>query len=413
MTNNIAEALEETNKWWKGGFKLEYNDREIYKKMKRFSASKQIIALTGLRRVGKTTLMLKLVQDKLDSGFNAKNIVYFSFDDYKDIRIKEVLRSYAKFMNKDLNKQHYLFLFDEVQKLEGWEEQIKRIYDNYSNFKIVVSGSESLFIRKKTRESLAGRFFEFKVKQLNFNEYLSFKGMKIENKELYKNELIKAFKEYLVTNGFPEMIEQDREVIEKYIKENIIEKIIYRDIPQIFSVRDVGVLENIFNVILNDPGEIVNTYSLADDLNVSRQTVSLYLDYLEKSFLIKKIYNFSRNVRKTERKLKKYYPVILLPKLIETSFGKIFETSMVLQLNADFFWRDAYKHEVDIVLVDDGNITPVEIKSGKNFEVGGLLSFMKKFKVDKGFIVSFDDERTIIKKGKVIEVIPAFKFLLA
>lgn len=408
----IIGALKETNKWWKAEFKIDYKSREIYDKIKKFIGTKQIIALTGLRRVGKTTLMLKIVKDKLEAGFAPENIVYFSFDDFKDIKIKEVIDTYTELMNKNLDKGKHLFLFDEIQKIEGWEEQIKRIYDNYKNFKIIVSGSESLFIRKRIRESLAGRFYEFKVNQLSFKEFLEFKKIERKNIRLYKEELIRAFKEYILCNGFPEIVDSDKEIITKYLKENIIEKIIYRDIPQIFPVRDVSILEGLFNIILFDPGEIMDLNSLADDLDISRQTVSTYLDYLEKSFLIKKVYNFSKNVRKTERKLKKYYPAIIHPKLIEKeNWGKILETAMVLQLNAEFFWRDTYKNEVDIILVND-KILPIEIKSGKKIDTRGLLLFMKKFKIKKGFIISLNQERTAKLKGKTIEAIPAWKFLL-
>jgi len=413
MTNNrIIEALNETNKWWKERFRLNYKDRNIYDKIKKFVAIKQILVLTGLRRVGKTTLMLKIVKDKLDSGFYSENIIYFSFDDFRDIKIREVINAYAELMNKNLDKDNYLFLFDEVQKIEGWEEQIKRIYDNHTNFKIVLSGSESLFIRKQVRESLAGRFFEFKINQFSFIEFLNFKGIKIKNILLYKEKLIKAFNEYIYCNGFPEIINSDQEVIEKYIKENIIEKIIYRDIPQIFPVRDVAILENIFNIILFDPGEIINLNNLASELSISRQTLSTYLDYLEKSFLIKKLYNFSKNVRKTERKLKKYYPTIISPKLIKGgNFGKILETAMVLQLDAEFFWRDVYKNEVDIILTKD-KIIPAEIKSGNKFDIKSLLKFMEKFNINNGFIISFNEEKVIKQKRKLIEIIPAWKFLL-
>jgi predicted AAA+ superfamily ATPase len=369
-----------------------------------------MLAFTGLRRVGKTTLMLKIVEDKLASELNPENIIYFSFDDFRDVKIKEIVKVYAEFMSKDLDKEEYLFLFDEIQKVKDWEEQIKRIYDNHKNFKIILSGSESLFIRKNVRESLAGRFFEFKINPLSFNEFLDFK--KIKKTALYKDEVIKAFKRYLLCNGFPEIIDMDKEIIEKYIKENIIEKIIYRDIPQIFPIRDVAILENLFKIILFDPGEIINLDNLADELNISRQTVSIYMEYLEKSFLIKKVYNFSKNVRKTERKLKKYYSTIISPKLIEKgNFGKVLETAMVIQSDAGFFWRDAYKNEVDIILTN-GKIIPVEVKSGSKFNVKPMLKFMEKFNVKKGFVISFDEEKMIKQRGKSIQIIPAWKWLL-
>ncbi len=416
MTDNINQliigAMEETNMWWKGGFKLDFKSREIYPEIKRFLRTKQIVALTGLRRVGKTTIMLKLVQEYIQKS-EPTNIFYFSFDEFRNIRIREVINIYARIMNKDLNKDKYIFLFDEVQKQDNWEEQIKRIYDNFKNIKIIISGSESLFIRKKSKESLAGRLFEFKVNPLNFREYLRFKGKKIDNLQLYKEEILLEFNNFLFCNGFPEIVNENKEIIKKYIKENIIEKIIYRDIPQILPIQNPSILEEILKIIMFNPGQIINIENISKDLGISRQTVSLYLDYLEKSFLIKKLYNFSKNMRKTQRKLKRYYPTILLPEIVEKKelIGNVFEASLVLGLNAEFFWRDQYKNEVDIVKTTDSDILPIEIKYSK-IDIKPLKLFMKKFKVKKGLILTYDKKEHIRLNGKEIVVIPFYESLL-
>src|SRR3989344_3189107 len=222
----IKKALFDSNPWWRQKLEINYKDREIYPKLQKYIEAKQIIALTGLRRVGKTTIMLKIAKEKIDSGFASGNIVYFSFDNFRDLDLSELLEAYSEEYEKNIENSKYLFLFDEIQKINNWEEQVKRLYDLHANFKIIISGSESLFIRKKSKESLAGRMFEFKVESLSFREYLSFKGL---------------------------------------------------------NLKPVG---------------------------LSRRVVSLYIGYLENSFLIKKIFNFSRNQRKTARKLKKYYPTI-------------------------------------------------------------------------------------------------------
>ncbi len=414
MTNNekIIEALEESNKWWKGRFEIEYKPREIYEEIKKFLRTRQIIALTGLRRVGKTTLILKIVEDNI-KGFDAKNILYFSFDDFRDFRIRDIMNVYARIMNKDFDKGNYLFLFDEIQKVDNWEEQIKRIYDNFKSIKLIISGSESLFIRKKSRESLAGRFFDFRIKPLNFREYLGFKGKGINNINLYKEEILREFNNFLFCSGFPEIVNEDKQIIKKYIKESVIEKIIYRDIPQIFPVKEPTIIEELFRIILFDPGEIINIDSLSKTLNISRQTVSIYLNYLEKSFLIIKLYNFSRNIRKTQRKLKKYYPTIIVPDIVEKTelIGKVFEAIMVLQLDAEFFWRDTYKNEVDIIQLVNNSIVPIEIKYSK-IDIRALKLFMKKFKTDTGFILTYDKKERIKFDQKEINVLPFYEYLI-
>jgi len=402
----LFDALERTNPWWKGDFELDYKPRRVYEEIKKFIKNRQIISLTGLRRTGKTTILLKAVKDSM-ADYGKENIIYFSFDDFKDAKLKDVIEAYFELMKKN-SREPLLFLFDEIQKVSGWEEQLKRIYDENKNFKFVISGSESLFIRKGTRESLAGRIFEFQVKTLSFKEFLEFRGKKFDNLALYKKEILSEFKNFLYCNGFPEIINENEEFIKKYIKENVVEKIIYRDIPQIVPIENPEILSQMLNIIAKEPGQIIQMDKIAKELNISRQTASNYLDYLEKSFLIRKLYNFSRNARKTQTRLKKYYPVILFPEEIENReiFGSVFETFAVNELNAEFFWRDTYKNEVDIILKNK-EIIPIEIKVS-NIETKPLNLFISKFKLKGGIILTYDKEETT---GR-IKIIPFYKYLL-
>ncbi len=415
----IKENLMDFNYWWKEEFKIEFNYREIYDKIQKFLSLPQIIAFTGLRRVGKTTLMLKVVEDLINSGFNPRNIIYFTFDEFKDVEIKEVINVYEDLMDKNIREGKYLLLFDEIQKLNDWENQLKVVYDIYDiygkNVKILISGSESLFIKKRSKESLSGRIFEFKLETLTFKEFLLFKKINFEPINLYEKELIKHFNEYILTQGFPELVEiKDKEIIKKYIKESIVEKIIYRDIPALFKIKDITILESLLNILMEAPGQLIELSKLGKDLNISRQTVANYLKYLEDSFLLRKLYNFSKSPRKVERKLKKYYPTIVSPHLLfkddDLSRSMMFEWLMVNQLNAEFFWRDPYKNEVDII-IDNKQIIPLEIKYGK-VDVKGLLVFLKRYELDKGFIISNNQEDKLQINGKTINIIPGYKFLL-
>lgn len=410
--NGVIEALQKGNPWWKGEFKLEFKPREVYENIKKFLHTRQIIALTGLRRVGKTTIMLQAAKESLPK-YGATNIIYFSFDEFKGVRADEVIKTYAQLMNKDITKISCLLLLDEIQKIENWAEQLKRIYDTWPNLKIIISGSESLFIRKDSKESLAGRMYEFNVKPLNFKEYLLFRDKKFDNLALYKDDILREFRSFLICNGFPEIVNEEKEIAEKYIQNNVIEKIIYRDIPQIIPIREPAILEQILKIILMDPGEMINMDELAKELQASRQTISIYLEYLEKSFLIKKLYNFSKNARKTQRRFKKYYPTIILPELnekIELS-GKIFETAIILQLDIEYFWRDQYKNEVDAIKIIGKEILPIEIKTTKTDDKA-LQLFMKKFKVNKGLILTYEKKENRNIDGKEILIRPFYEYLL-
>ena len=413
----IKDALIDFNPWWKGAYTIEYKDRGIYKEIERYLQRPQIIALTGLRRVGKTTLMRKIIADEIKKGRDSKRILYFSFDEFKEIEPRDVFAAYEEITGESSKKDSLLVLFDEIQKVVDWENRIKTIYDLFGGqIKIILSGSESLFIKKKSKETLAGRIFTFKVGQLSFKEFLHFKNVSYTPINLYKKELFQLFKEFMKTEGFPELVGvTEKDVIHKYIKESIIDRVIFRDIPSISKVKDIAVLESLLNIFLEEPGQITDLTSLAQELSVSRQTVAQYLFYLEESFLLRKVYNFSKGRRKSERKLKKYYPTLLSPELLmkddEFSQSKVFEWFLVIQLNAGFFWRDPFKNEVDIVLVHDKEPLPLEVKYGK-VDYIGVRAFMKKFNVITGYIISKEREHVEKFDGKKIIVVPAFLYLL-
>jgi predicted AAA+ superfamily ATPase len=414
----IEDALVEFNPWWKRKFSLVYRDREIYDEIKTYMELPMMIALSGLRRVGKSTLMLKIAEDHIAKGMRPDKVLYFSFDDFKDTEPSEIVRAYERLNMLDINEGKYLFLFDEIQKLSDWQDKIKMLYDLHKGkIKIILSGSESLFLKKRTKESLAGRMFLFNIKQLSFKEFIAFKNGQtiLERPRLHQKELLGLFEEYMRMQGFPELVGiKDREVIRRYIREGIVDKIIYKDIPQLFKIEDISILDALINLLMDEPGQILELSSLASELKITRQTLSNYIKYLEESQLLKKLYNYSRNRRKTERKLKKYYPTVISVDLPfssdSTTQSQAFEWLIVNQTGAEFFWRDAYKNEVDIVLGKEMPI-PIEVKYGK-ISTDGLSAFMHKFNTAEGTIVSYDREAEVKVKDGIIKIVPAYDLLL-
>ena len=412
----IRDILIESNPWWKDEFTFDYQKRQVFTDIKKFLPMPQIIALTGLRRVGKTTLMYKIIDEYLKDGFNKNKILYFSFDEFKDAEIRDILSDFEQLMHQNINDESYLILFDEIQKLKNWDEQLKRIYDTYQkNVKIIISGSESLFIKQKSKATLAGRLFEFTINPLSFKEYLDFKKIRITNIDVYKRELLVLLQEYIKTQGFPELVGiTDKDIIKKYIKESIIEKIIYRDLTRLLNINNIPLLESILTIIMDEPGQIIELSKLSRDLDITRQTLSNYMRYLEDSFLIRKLYNYSNSKRKVERKLKKYYPTILSPTLLfktdSLSQSKVFESMLVNQLDAEYFYRGPYKNEVDIIQLNEP-LKPIEIKYGK-IETEGLLKFMDKKNIKQGIVLTNTIEDTKEFNNKIIQLIPAYKFLL-
>lgn len=106
----IKETLIGLNHWWKGEFQLRYKPREIYQQIQKFLSLPQMIAVSGLRRVGKTTLLFKIVEDAIKKGLEPKNILYFSFDEFRQVQIREILRGYEELMELNLRKSKHLLL---------------------------------------------------------------------------------------------------------------------------------------------------------------------------------------------------------------------------------------------------------------------------------------------------------------
>lgn len=414
---NIRDILIESNPWWKEPVMLEYKERDLHRHLKKYLPLPQIIALTGLRRVGKTTLLLKILQDSIAQGQDPHNLLYFSFDEFETVDIRDIIAEYEHTMKKDIASGKYLFFFDEVQKLDNWEAQIKRLYDTHkTTVKLFISGSELLFIHKKSKETLAGRLFEFVLNPLTFPEFLVFKNISYDNIDLHAKELEILFAHYVRTQGFPELINTtEKEIIKKYIKESILEKIIYRDIPHLVRLRDPAILASLLTIFTEEPGQLVELATLANELQISRQTLAQYLRYLEQAFLIRKLYNYSHNRRKIERKLKKYYPTVLSVDLLfkedSNSQSKVLEWLAVNQLQAEYFWRDSYKNEVDIIDVKEKKTVPYEVKQGK-IETKSLLRFMDLYHIDDGCIITSSKEDRYQFEGKNIRSIPLYKLLL-
>lgn len=405
MDDLLIQALRDSNPWWDGRFfDVSIRPRETFKKIEPFMEKKQVIGVQGLRRTGKSYLAYHLIS-KLLKTHDARSLLYFSFDHFHKVELSAVLQA-----TEELTSVRPRFIFlDEVQKLDDWADQVKRVYD-LRYVKMFVTGSETLFLKKASKESLAGRIFEFDMQPLSFREYLSFKNIPTDS--LHEPDVQKAVDHYLLTAGFPELVDvADPFFIRKYLKEGIIDKAIFREIPQRFNVDDPSLLDKLLNIVIDHPGLLVDKNDLAKSLGIFRTTVSKYLFYLETCFLLKSLHNYSANVSTSEKKLKKYYPAFiplgLGLKNDSTYLGKVVETACVLKSGAKFFWRSPQHDEVDMVLTNP--LRPVEVKYRNDLTFNDSLEkFQKKFHSESGFLIT----KNATEKQGGTEHIPFWKWLL-
>ncbi len=418
--------IEKHNFHWRDGFFYGFpKKRELFGELAKELKSRQIISVTGLRRTGKSTLLKQLIDRLIESEHVAReNILFYSFDEEQP-KLEEIIKEYEAKTGKDLLKEKDMIciFLDEVQKLENWQNQIKYYYDNYSNMKFFVSGSASLFIKKHARESLAGRIYEFVLSPLSFGEFLVFRGKEelIGKAPLLQDALKSEFLAYQ-KRQFIEIVNESEEKAGQYIR-TILEKVIYQDIPKNFPIENGELLMRIMRIVAASPGMLSDYVSLSNELGISRVTLSNYFFYLEESFLIKKLYNFSGNKLTSEKKMKKFYPAstsffTFLNNEVEES--KLMENLIVSSLDAKFFWRTPQKYEVDIILAKDSRTVPIEVKYGNDVsgkEIKNLIRFSERFGAAKAVMITkdFSEEREFeLGDGRkmTISFIPAWEFLL-
>lgn len=399
--------------------------RELYSEIEKWLPRKQVIAIVGLRRTGKTTLM-RQAMEKL-----GRESAFFSFDE-EETQKKEVLVFVIDFFINNF-KSRYIFL-DEIHYVDDWEGVLKRYYDTRS-IKFVVSGSESLEVAR-AKASLGGRIITFRLEPLLFREYLRLKGKKLEIRrpaleaieELYTQFITEReffeheFLEYLYKGAFPELVNEDDEsIIRRYIQDLVVRKIIYRDIPIIFDIRRKDLLFELFRYVCSNSSALFTIKNLCDLFRADYETVSNYLFYLRSAFLIKIAEVYSRSLAKRVRRNKKIYVIHPSIAFAVLGYGRNMLVERILGpyvesvFGGEFFWRDKQKNEVDVILEKNGASTPVEIKYQNQItssDLKALLKFMREFNIQKGIVVTKNllEKRTI--DGREVLLIPAWLFLL-
>lgn len=413
------------NPWWKtGSISEEYKrlrKRHLFDELIKYINEKQAIILSGLRRTGKTVILYHIIDYLLNEKISPEKIIYFNFDLAVN-DLEEIFEKYLAITKIDYKKEKIFVFLDEVQKLDNWQNKIKLIYDNYKNVKFFISGSSSLFIEKKANESLGGRVFSFQLSPLKFSEYLLLRGENkiLEKSALFEKEFVNKLEHYMKIGGFPELLDEYEDFkIKKYIKELIIDKIVYIDIPEVFEIEEPELLQRLISIISSQPGIRIDYDSIASDLSRNRKTISNYLFYLEKAFLIKKIYNFSRNLLTSEKKKKKFYPSSTgLAFLYGADKGNIAENILLQNNDFRFFYRKGNK-EVDFIYEDNKKIIPLESKARREIKKDdkiAILDFMKNFDKERGIFITDnkEGEENIEWFGtkRRVKYIPLLKWLL-
>jgi len=439
-TEKIIERLHYENPWW-----LTKEISEAYKTMSKrlyfdlfypFVIEKDIrraVVLMGPRRVGKTVMMFHTIQDLIDDDTDPQKIFFIGIDNpiYINLSLEDILNLCREALKLESLNGCYVF-FDEIQYLKDWERHLKVMVDSYPNIKFVVSGSAAAALRWHSSESGAGRFTDFMLPPLTFQEYIHLKKMnhliiksaiKYDGVEMpYKithdlKALNKEFVNYLNFGGYPEVVlsEKIQSDMGRYVKNDIIDKVLLRDLPSLYGIKDVQELNRFFTYIAYNTGNEFSYEAMSKDSGIQKVTLKKYLEYLEAAFLIKVLNKVDINAKKLKRvtSFKVYLTnpslrTALFSPIIETDqeMGNMVETAILSQWmhreNLDLTyarWKEGRKEgEVDLVLLDDKKFKPVwgvEIKWSNRYykkpqELNSLIQFCKTNNFTSALVTTID-----------------------
>ncbi len=342
----------------------------------------------------------------------------------------------------------YVF-FDKIQYLKDWERHLKVLVDSYPETKFIVSGSAAAALKWHSTESGAGRFTDFMLPPFTFQEYIHLKNM---NHLIYDGNIMygekqmpyclthdikalnKEFVHYLNFGGYPEVVFSERiqSDMGRYIKNDIVDKVLLRDLPSLYGIRDVQELNRFFTYIAYNTGNEFSYETMSRESGIQKDTLKKYLEYLEGAFLIKVLNKVDVNAKRLKRVMSfKVYltnpslGTALFSPISETDseMGNMVETAVLSQwmhrekLDLTYArWKEGRSEgEVDLVLVDDKKYKPVwgvEIKWSNRYfdkpnELKSLIQFCKANNFQNAVVTSID--QTGVKKLDNL----AFSFLPA
>nr|WP_300832610.1 ATP-binding protein [uncultured Acetatifactor sp.] len=310
----VIKALRQYNPWWRMPSAI----REESKPQKRLAyyealrmlkheSIRRFLVLSGVRRVGKTTILYQIMEHLIDEGVNPRNILYATFDNpiLKLVNVESVLSIYESLY--PIEGTRYLFL-DEVQYTENWELWMKVIYDSRKDIRLMATGSASPILEKNSADSGTGRWSVLKIPTMSFYEYCRLLELdepqlpddcrlsglvKMDHARLGDlldgfGPLANQFNRYLTIGGFPELVLSDDDAYaERMLREDVVDKVIKRDVLSLFHIRSPLLMEKLFLYLCMNTAEIFNATTAAKELeNISVSTIDSYIQALEMSNLI-------------------------------------------------------------------------------------------------------------------------------
>lgn len=431
----LTSVLRQYNPWWTGtGMPdLPTWQRAAFGELFEWVQNPPVgraLLLAGARQIGKTTLFLQCIDRLLKAGVPASNILYVTFDHplMKLHGLEGVVRLWRE-IEPAANGPEYLFL-DEIQATKDWQTWLKHQVDFDKRRRIAVTGSATP-LTLQGQESGVGRWHTLQLATLSFFEFMQIKRLPepplpsvgslqalfdwkpadFHRVGADAAPLVGHFHDYILRGGFPQCaLIESMTLAQKLLREDIVDKVLKRDMTALFGVRRVVELEHTFLYLCLHDGELLDLPQLCSSLGLKRPTVSNFIDLLEATHLIYKLkpYGYGKEVLRGRSKVyladAAIAPSVLLKgkallddgaalgRAVETAFFKHVFTRYYRQSVGFSYWRGKKDVEVDIIADMEGELVPFEVKYRSQHtdarDLKGLAQFCGEKKIRRGYVVT-------------------------
>lgn len=390
--------------------------RLLYYNLAKQIYHKNTLVITGMRQVGKTTLMKQIFE-----GLSEVKKIWFDFDNpldqkvFEDIEYRNIFKRLSQMINIK-NKQEKIYVFiDEIQNFPEITKIIKYLIDHFS-IKFIVTGSSNFYLKNLFPESLSGRKFLYHLPPLNFREFLYFKDLIKKDSALdnsfdkilsKKNDLILCkkyepfYEEYLRFGGFPEVVTTDDQETKQQVLKNIFASFFEKDLRILSDYKDIRVLRDLILLLTPRVGSMLDVSKIASELGIDRPKIYDLLEFLQGTFFIKLLPRFSRSIDRAVAGGKKVYftDTGMLNTLGSLTEAQILENAVVNQMNSygDLsFYNQRNISEIDLILEKK---IAIEVKiKGLEKDLQKTKKIAQRLGIDKSFVISkqFVDHPKII-----------------
>lgn len=387
---------------------------------------KKVTIFYGVRRSGKTFILFSLFKRYKN------NSIYIDFEDDRlqgfELKDFENLKEAVLELKPELIGKKIVFLFDEVQNINGWEKFCRRATER-ENSTIFVSGSSSKVMPYEINTALRGRSWNIQVFPFSFREYLYTNHIDPDKEDIfYSNKkfiIKKYFLEYLNWGGFPEVSFAKSEFEKQKLLKEYLDAMFFKDLVERHKITNIQLLETLLDKLFSSFSTRISLTSFyrqyKDKFPFSKDLLFKYYKYILESMLIFEVKKFSESTYKRMRNPAKIYLVDigLAKSLTSKDMGRRLENLVFLELKRRgydaFYFED--KKECDFIAVKDRKFLPIQVtyelsKENMDREINGIIKACKFLNQKKGLIITYDEEKELDVENISISVIPAWKWMV-